>query len=152
MNPMLSVAVAGCAIVLLLPGCTRITNKQGYIFDPDLVASVQPGVDNKESVTKTLGRPTAVAEWDDNSWYYVSRTTRQVAYLRPRASEQTVLIVRFRPDGAVSTVEKRGLEKAVDITPNGDKTPTLGRDSGLLNDLFGNIGQVSPGGAAGGTQ
>ena len=32
------------------------------------------------------------------------------------------------------------------LQPDGDKTPTLGRERGFLEDLFGNIGQV---GAAG---
>ena len=32
-----------------------------------------------------------------------------------------------------------------------DKTPTLGRDSSLIQDLFGNIGSVSSGGGPAGT-
>jgi hypothetical protein len=66
-------------------------------------------------------------------------------------STQRVLIVRFAPDGSVAAVERRGLEQVADIAPNADKTPTLGRESTLLEDLFGNIGTVgaAPGGGGG---
>lgn len=133
------VAFAGTA-------CSRTTNNQGYIIDPELIASVQPGVDNKQSVEKTLGRPTMVATWDDNSWYYISRLTKQMAYLRPSTADQTMLIVHFTPDGTVREVERRGVDQVVDIRPNRDRTETMGRESGILADLFGNIGQVGAGG------
>jgi hypothetical protein len=45
------------------------------------------------------------------------------------------------------------MEKEVGIEPHRDKTPTLGRETGILEDLFGNIGQVGSlpgGGGAGG--
>jgi len=138
--PMLA-GTAGCAD-------QQIMNNQGYIADEELANSVQPGVDNKESVAKALGRPTLESKWDANTWYYISRNTRQLAFARPVPSTQRILIIRFADDGNVSAVERRGLEKVADITPHTDKTPTLGREASLLEDLFGNIGAVgaAPGG------
>jgi outer membrane protein assembly factor BamE (lipoprotein component of BamABCDE complex) len=146
-------------ILLLLPalagaaGCAerQIKNNQGYIADEELASSVQPGVDNKESVAKALGRPTLEAKWDSNTWYYISRNTRQLAFARPVPADQRILIVRFAPDGSVAAVERRGLEQVANITPETDKTPTLGREASLLEDLFGNIGTVgaAPGGGGG---
>ncbi|MBS3960879.1 MAG: outer membrane protein assembly factor BamE [Sandarakinorhabdus sp.] len=132
-------------------GCTRIQNNQGYIADEELVASVQPGVDNRQSVERALGRPTMSGQFDDNVWYYISRNTSQLAFARPVPTSQLVLIVRFDPDGTVAAVERRGLELVADISPHGDETPTLGRETGLIEDLFGNIGQVGsvPGGGGG---
>jgi hypothetical protein len=74
-------------------------------------------------------------------------TRNQLAFARPVPKDQRVLIVRFAPDGNVTAVERRGLEQVADISPT-DKTPTLGRETGLIEDLFGNIGQVGsvPGG------
>lgn len=126
----------------------QMMNNQGYIADEELASSVQPGVDNKESVAKALGRPTLESKWDANTWYYISRNTRQLAFARPVPSDQRILIIRFDADGNVSAVERRGLEQVADISPNADKTPTLGREASLLEDLFGNIGAVGavPGG------
>lgn len=138
-----TLAIAGLAVMLAgAAGCTRIRDHQGYLADPMLVESVQPGVDNRDSVQKTLGRPTFTSEFDNNSWYYVSRDTRQLGFGRPTAKAQTLLIVHFDNAGNVAAVDKRGLEKAVALNMVGDKTPTLGRNKSLLQDLFGNIGQV----------
>ncbi|MGL6043833.1 MAG: outer membrane protein assembly factor BamE [Sandaracinobacteroides sp.] len=143
--PVVLLALAGCA-------SRQIQNNQGYIADEELANSVQPGVDTKESVEKALGRPTLASKWDSNVWYYVSRNTRQLAFARPVPSTQRIMIVTFGADGSVAKVERRGLEMVADITPDSDKTPTLGREATLLEDLFGNIGTVgaAPGGGGGG--
>ena len=138
------------ALAIGLGGCTQIRNSQGFIADEELLASVQPGVDNKQSVQKALGRPTMVAQWDDKVWYYMSRSTEQLAFLRPEPTAQNILIVRFAADGTVEKVERRGLEQVADITPDSDKTPTLGREASLIEDLFGNIGTVGAGVPGGG--
>jgi outer membrane protein assembly factor BamE (lipoprotein component of BamABCDE complex) len=138
-------ALAGTA---LLPGCTRIKSSQGYVIDETLLASVKPGVDNRSSVERTLGQPTWTSEFDRSSYYYVSRNTEQLAFLQPKPTTQNVLIVSFDPRGVVTKVERDGLEHAVQVGMNKDKTPVLGKDTGILQDLFGNIGQFN---GAGGT-
>ncbi len=65
-------------------GATKqLVNTQGYIADEELTAAIEPGVDNKESVVRTLGQPTIAAQWDDNIWYYLPRNTKQIAFARP---------------------------------------------------------------------
>lgn len=139
-------------VALGAAGCAekQIQNNQGYIADEELANSVQPGVDNKESVEKALGRPTLASKWDSNVWYYISRNTRQLAFARPVPASQRIMIVRFAPDGTVAAVERRGLEQVTELSPNTDKTPTLGREATLLEDLFGNIGTVGAAPGAGG--
>lgn len=145
--------VAGAACALLATGgCTRIRGHQGYIADPALVSGIQPGVDNRDSVEQTLGRPSFVGQFDQADWYYVARDTRQLAFRNPRASAQTILKVRFDPAGNVANVQKTGIENIVAITPSGDETPTLGRNRGFFEDLFGNIGAVGSGALPGGSQ
>jgi outer membrane protein assembly factor BamE (lipoprotein component of BamABCDE complex) len=110
--------------------------------DSGLISSIQPGIDNRDSVAKTLGRPTFAGQFNDRDWYYVSRDTRALAFSNPRAEKQLVLAVHFDQAGNVASVERTGLEKVASISPNGDKTPTLGRKRGFFRDLFGNIGRV----------
>lgn len=133
------------ALVTLAGGCATIKEHRGYLIDSALVDSVQPGVDNRTSVERTLGRPSFASEFGNPDWYYVATDTKQSPFGRPQAYQQTILRVRFDPTGNVVAVDKAGLEKAVRLSPDGDKTPTLGRDRGLLEDLFGNIGSVGSG-------
>lgn len=137
---------------LALGGCAKTQDIQGYLVDETLVAAVQPGIDNKDSVQNTLGRPTFTGTFDQNDWYYVARRTKNYAYNFPKVNQQTVLHVRFDQAGNVASVERKGLEQVVSIDPMNDKTPTLGRDKSIWDELFGNIGAVgaptgaSPGG------
>jgi outer membrane protein assembly factor BamE (lipoprotein component of BamABCDE complex) len=130
------------ALAALSAGCTRIVDHQGAILDDQLVAAVQPGVDTRDSVIGTLGRPSFVGQFDQHDWYYVSRNTRQLAFNMPRPHEQTVLHVRFDDAGNVQSVNRTGLELVTNVSPFHDKTPTLGSHRSLFQELFGNIGAV----------
>jgi outer membrane protein assembly factor BamE (lipoprotein component of BamABCDE complex) len=126
--------------VLALAGCTRVRDHKGYIVDNTLVDSVAAGVDNRDSVSKTLGRPSFASEWDGGAtWYYVARDTRQLAFSTPHPVSQMLLTVRFAPNGEVASVQRTGLETIRDVRLYGDKTPVRGSDRGFFAELFGNI-------------
>jgi outer membrane protein assembly factor BamE (lipoprotein component of BamABCDE complex) len=143
--------VLAVAAGLLASGCTKLKDRMGYIVDETLVTAIQPGVDNKESVMTTLGRPTFTGQFSENDWYYVSRSTKNLAFNKPKPDSQAVIRVRFDAAGNVVAVDRRGMEQVASIDPSGDKTPTLGRERSLLEELFGNIGAVGTGGQAGRT-
>lgn len=150
----LGTAALAVAVLATASGCSRIRDHKGYVFDSTLVDTVQPGIDNKDSVAKTLGRPSFVGQFDRGveNWYYVGRDTRQLAFASPRPVAQTTLEVHFDASGNVTGVTKAGLDRVVMLKPHGDKTPTLGRERGFFAELFGNIGRVGGvGGMGGGT-
>ena len=148
------IVLAAAATLVLAGGCASIRDHRGYLVDSTLVDSVQPGIDNRTSVERTLGRPTWVSQFGSKDWYYVSVDTKQAAFRRPKTEKQTVLRIRFDQAGNVAAVDRAGMEKVAQISPDGKVTPTLGRDRSFLEDLFGNIGAVGApgmgGGAAGG--
>ncbi len=151
--PRARLIVLGLAVALTVGGCAQLKGRQGYVVDPLLTSAITPGVDNRESVEKTLGRPTFVGQFSDNEYYYVSRETRQLAFAKPRPVDQQVLRVRFDAAGNVAAVDRTGLELVSKISPEGDKTPTLGRERSFFEDIFGNIGAVgAPGAGAPGGQ
>ncbi|MGB3472668.1 MAG: outer membrane protein assembly factor BamE [Erythrobacter sp.] len=133
-----------------LGACSSIRESRGYVTDQLLLRTVQPGIDNQRSVEGTLGRPTFASQYGEPTWYYVSSITGRRPFVRPRIKTHGVLAVKFDEAGNVSSVERTGVDKVVYLQPNGNKTPTLGRERGFLEDLFGNIGQVGAGGGPGG--
>jgi outer membrane protein assembly factor BamE (lipoprotein component of BamABCDE complex) len=143
----LSAALAGTLVAT--GGCSRIVGHQGYLLDTQLVSTVQPGVDNKASVQRTLGRPSFTGQFGDTDWYYVARETRQMAFGSPRPVEQTVLHVQFDTTGNVANVRQLGIDQVASIDPVNDKTRTLGRKRGFFEDVFGNIGRVGSIGGGG---
>lgn len=146
--------VAGTA--LLLAGCSSIRESRGYVRDALLIDAIAPGVDNQRSVEETLGRPSFTSQYGQPTWYYVSSITGRGPFRQPRIQEHSVLAVTFDAAGNVAAVENTGMEKVVRLSPDGDETPTVGRERGFLEDLFGNIGAVgapgvgTPGGPPGG--
>ena len=144
--------VALCGTILLgTSACVKpLRGYQGYVVDADLVTSVQPGVDNRESVLATLGKPTLTSQFNEGEWYYIGRETRNFAFNNPSAKAQTTLRIRFDAAGNVTEVTRTGAEQIASINPSGEKTPTLGRKRGFFEDLFGNIGTVGAPGTGGG--
>lgn len=138
-------------VVILAQGCTQLRGHQGYIGDAVLLSSVQPGVDNKDSVQASLGRPTFTGQFGDSDWYYYARDTKQLAFNNPTPTDQYVLHVKFDESGNVLSSTRSGMENIARLSPESDKTPTLGRNSNFFTELFGNIGSVGAGTAPGGT-
>ena len=138
------------AAAVLVTGCSSITNHKGYLADEVVLRSVQPGVDNRTSVERTLGQPSFISQFGEPVWYYVSSTTSQKPFTTPKITAQSVLAVRFDAAGNVIAADRTGLDLVAYISPDDDETPTLGRERGFLEDLFGNIGQVGAGGIGGG--
>ena len=136
----------------VLAGCAQLHQHKGVMIDPQIAAAIQPGVDNKDSVEKALGRPTFVGQFTPNDWYYVSRDVSQVAFRNARVRKQTVMIVRFDAKGNVTSIQHTGKELVMNVQPTHRITPTLGRKRSFFEELFGNIGTVGTGlpGAGGG--
>ena len=130
--------------------CAPLKGHQGYVADADLVNSVQPGVDNRQSVLQVLGKPSFASEFNEGDWYYVARDTRNFAYNNPKVIQQTTLRISFDSNGVVTGIGRTGAEQISSVRPYGKVTPTLGRKRSFFDELFGNIGTVSAAGAGGG--
>jgi outer membrane protein assembly factor BamE (lipoprotein component of BamABCDE complex) len=146
--------VAGAACLILLTGaCTRIREHQGFIVDQLIVDSLLPDVDNKASVEGSMGRPTLVSQFGPERWYYLSRDTKQLAFGDPKPLTQYLFVVQFDDAGKMTRIDKIiGTTELAQISPEGDKTATLGRKRSVFDDVFGNIGTVGAGGVGGGGQ
>jgi outer membrane protein assembly factor BamE (lipoprotein component of BamABCDE complex) len=146
---MLEGLVLAAGLAALASGCTAIHDHRGFIIDPALLDSVQPGIDNRLSVERTLGRPTFSSQFGEPAWYYVSIDTRQLPFGPPHTTKETVLRIRFDAKGNVLALDKAGMDHVVRLRPDHTETPTLGRNRSFFEDLFGNIGSVGAGGVGG---
>ena len=136
---------AATSVAAMTAGCAGIRDHRGYILDKELTTNIQVGIDNKDSVIKTLGRPSFTGQFDTNDWYYFSRNTKTVPFRTARITDQALFHVRFDAAGNVAAVGQTGKETVVAIKPVDDKTPTLGRKRSFFDELFGNIGVLNSG-------
>lgn len=149
MRVIVAALIAVAPIAATLGACSPLPSHQGYIVDADLVNSVQPGVDNRDSVLQTLGRPSFASQFNQGDWYYIARESKAYGFQKPRAKAQLTVQISFDAAGNVATIRRGSAEQIASITPSGKKTPTLGRERGFFSDLFGNIGTVGAPGAGG---
>ena len=136
------------SIGLAATACAPLRSHQGYIVDADLVNAIQPGVDNRNSVLATLGQPSFASQFNTGDWYYLARDSRNYAYNKPKVRDQLTLRISFDANGNVAAIRRSGTDQVASIDPSSRTTPTLGRERGFFDDLFGNIGTIGAPGAS----
>src|SRR5215475_8715513 len=125
--------------------CEPVTTYTGFRSDFNNTDIPQPqvGVDTKTTVQQRFGTPSTTAVFDQTAWYYISAAQQQVAYYAPRTTERHVMVVRFNGD-TVSAVDNYGLDRGRIVAYDNNVTPTRGRELGILEQIFGNIGSTPP--------
>jgi outer membrane protein assembly factor BamE (lipoprotein component of BamABCDE complex) len=124
------------AAVLSLVACAPVENQRGYVPDQQAVASIQVGMDTKDTVSMKLGDPSTAATFGNDTWYYISAHVEQNAFFAPRAIERNIVAVQFAGDGKVADIHRYTLAdgKVVDFVTR--ETPTRGREQTLLQQIF----------------
>jgi outer membrane protein assembly factor BamE (lipoprotein component of BamABCDE complex) len=135
--------LAGCALPLILAGCQPIVANRGNMLDEDRIAQVKAGSSSKNDVFEALGSPSITSTFDDNTWYYVGQRTEREAFFRPVITDRKVIAVQFDDTDHVKTVDRIGLEDAVEVEPLEETTPAVGREITFMEQLIGNIGRPS---------
>ena len=140
LGPVLALAAS---LTACAPFARPIISHRGFVPDPEAVASVRVGIDNKNSVTSRLGTPSTTGEFDGETWYYVSQTQRQFLFHRPKTTQQNILAIRFDQNNLVSQMETFGLENERQIAFVKRTTPTRGKELSFIEQMFGNFGRFS---------
>ena len=132
------------ALVLVAGACTPIVEVHGFIPDDELVQQIRPGQHDRLYIEGLLGSPSSIANFDGETWYYITRRTETLAFFEPEVKDQRVLAVVFDlATGTVSKVDSYGLDDGRLIQLVERQTPTRGKQLGFFEQLFGNVGRFS---------
>ncbi len=129
--------------VASLSACGMPINQRGNLPKADAMAQIKPGVTDKATVQRLLGTPSNAPSFDPGTWYYISRETKEIAFLNPEVLDQQVVAIHFDDNGVVSSIDHKGLRDAHAITPNPNATPAQGREFTFLEQLIGNFGKFN---------
>jgi outer membrane protein assembly factor BamE (lipoprotein component of BamABCDE complex) len=131
----------------LLGACATNIDHHGYLAKPGSFDQIREGMPKSE-VVGILGSPSTTASVNlrGDSYYYISSTTRQTAFLKPTETERQVIAVRFDSNDQVQTFAQYELEDGRVIDINSRETPTRGREFSLISQMLGNVGKPGPGG------
>jgi len=143
--------LAGLFTLAGLPACAPAFDQRGNLPEPDKLAVIRPGATTRDEVTKILGTPSSTSIFNEKTWYYISRRTKQVAFFDADVTDQQVYIVNFDERGVVKAVDHRNLKDARDIEPAPGATPAPGRELTFLEQIIGNVGRFTKGGSSSST-
>ncbi len=151
--PVLGVGTAlrftACAATLLaLMACETVVDVRGFVPDDESLSKIQVGLQGKRDVGDLLGTPSSVSAFGDETWLYISRKTRTVAFLEPKVMEQHVVAVVFDDKGVVSDIRKLELADGKVLRHVARVTPSPGKELSFIEQLLGNVGKFNAKGAS----
>lgn len=137
-------------VAVSLTACTPRYRNHGYVPSAEDLAAVTIGVDTRETVTETLGAPSASSVLDGQGYLYVRSRIAHVGPREPQVVERQVVVIGFDANGIARNVEQYSLADGK-VVPLTRRITDNGIESGgLLRQLVGNIGNFAPTGAPSG--
>ncbi|CAA6603306.1 conserved exported hypothetical protein [Rhodospirillaceae bacterium LM-1] len=131
--------------------CEPIVDVRGNLPNEEQLSLIKPGDIGKDDVLAMLGTPSSVAAFDDETWYYISSKTEQLAFFKPKETERKVVAISFEKSGLVKNVRQLGMQDGKIVQQVDRITPTAGNEMTFLEQLFGNVGRFSHQTGGGGT-
>lgn len=137
--------IAGAVLLagsLAACGSGAIVTKHGHHFQPSELQQIQPGM-TQEQVRMTLGTPTATSSvGTGDAFYYISSTTKQVAFLAPEEVDRRIVAVYFTRSGMVERIAEYGIQDGKVFDFISRTTPTANTyEEGLFKQIFRNLGK-----------
>lgn len=127
---------------IALSACAAEVRNRGNLVEDRRLEQIQVGTSTAGDVIRAFGSPTSVATFDDGIWYYIGQRVEYFSFFEPDILERRVVRIQFdTTSGVVTDLQVRTLEDGVEFAFEESETPTLGRQMGVLEQLFGNFGQ-----------
>ncbi|WP_420002583.1 outer membrane protein assembly factor BamE [Arenibacterium sp. LLYu02] len=131
--------------LVLVTACTAQYRKHGWVPGPELLQEVVPGVDTRDSVTETVGRPAIDSLVDDSGYYYVTSRFKYSGGKEPKVISRDLVAITFNGQGVVDSVQRYTLEDGRVIPLERRVTDSSIQDKTFLRQLLGNLGNINPG-------
>lgn len=125
--------------------CTTRYRNHGYVPSQEELAEITLGVDTRDTVSETIGSPSASGVLTDSGYFYVRTRIKHYGPRKPEVVDRQVVAIGFDKSGIARNIEHYALEDgqavplARRITDNGIQ------NTGFIRQLIGNVGNFSPG-------
>lgn len=133
------------ALFVGLTACSPTFRNHGYIPLEEDLQNLVVGIDTRDTVASSVGRPGVSGILDESGWYYVRSRYRDYAYRVPEEIDRQVLAISFDEQGVVSNIEQFGLERGRVVRLSRRVTTENTQGVGFLRQAFGNLGRINPG-------
>ncbi|TNE37215.1 MAG: outer membrane protein assembly factor BamE [Alphaproteobacteria bacterium] len=129
---------------LTTASCAPIVRQNGHLMDQRVINNLEVGLITQREVSRMMGAPSTVGDFDGETWYYITSVIEQYAWRAPTVTNRQIVAVKFDNEShLIASVDKYGIEDGRIINFSKRETPTKGRELSFLEQLFGNVGRVS---------
>ncbi len=136
--------LAGVALMSAqIAACTPRVQTHGNLLTQNKIAEVSPQTSLRADVERIWGPPSAVAPFDDKTWYYIGEVTSQSGIFAPEVQQRQVVQVSFDDTDAVTLVATLDPKRAQEIDYVARRTPTAGREFTAFQQFVGNLGRFN---------
>mgnify|MGYP002759409275 CR=1 FL=1 len=136
--------LAGVAVLSAqIAACTPRVQTHGNLLTQNKIAEVTPQTSLRADVERIWGPPSAVAPFDEKTWYYIGEVTSQTGLFAPEVEQRQVVQVSFDENDAVTLVATLDPRRAQDIEYVARRTPTAGREFTAFQQFVGNLGRFN---------
>lgn len=133
------------AFVLVMAGCAPIIRNHGYAPTDVELAALTVGVDTRDTVAETVGRPSAQGLLNDEGWFYVQSRFQHYGPREPKEVDRQVVAISFDPNGTVTNIERFGLEQGRVVPLSRRVTDTNIKSFSFIRQLLSGIGRFNIG-------
>ena len=128
--------------IIMLTACASVTHSGVSIYD-DEYSSIVAG-STKADVVTAIGSPSVYGyeENENGKWYYVHTVWHRRLFFPYRLHQRTLVTIEFDEQELVTTKQTEDISEQTQIKPDERITPTLGVKTGVIGEIFGNIGGV----------
>lgn len=144
LKPVRRAALLGL-VVLSISACSAIYRNHGHVPTPDDLATIQVGVDTRDSVTESIGAPSSSGVLNEGGFYYVATRIRHYGPAEPKIVARELVAISFDSSGVVRNIEHFGLQDGQVVTFQRRVTSSSIQDKTFLRQLLGNLGRFNPG-------
>ncbi len=132
-----------------LASCGPPPVTHGYVLSESALEQVPVG-SSREQVMLVLGTPSTTSTLAGDTFYYISQTIQENAFLGRSITDQRVVAVYFDENGMVRQIANYGLQdgRVFDFVQR--KTRTSGSDLSLISQILQGVGRTNPFGGSGG--
>lgn len=130
-------------LALGVSACSATYTNHGYIPPAEELEMIVPGVDTRDSVAETVGRPAASGIVSENTWFYVASRQRHFTYHAPEVVERDIVAISFDSRGTVENIRELGLEDGEVVRFSRRVTESNIQEVTFLRQLLGNFGRIN---------
>ncbi len=129
-------------VLVMAAGCAAVYRNHGYVPADTELALLEVGVDTRDTVAATVGRPSTGGLLNDVGWFYVQSRWKHYGALPPREEDRQIVAITFNEAGVVENIERFGLEQGRVVALSRRVTDSNIKGLSVLQQLFGSIGRL----------